>query len=47
MLRLEMEVKKIPQSVFIEKEEISIIDCHVLITYGGFSNVHAGSYCSN
>lgn len=47
MLKLGWEVKTIPRSVYIEKEEVSIINSDTPAGYGGFANVLEGSYRGN
>lgn len=47
MLKLGERAKVIPQSVVIEKEEISITNLDGPAGYGGFANVYEGLYRGN
>jgi hypothetical protein len=47
VLKLGMGLKNLPQSVFIAKEEVLIMDHDAPAEYGGSSNVHEGLYRGN
>ena len=47
MLKLGEVAKRIPQSVFIASEEVSITNLDAPSGYGGFANVFEGSYRGN